>query len=54
MLKVTKANVCAIILVARSVFATTSGISTHESSSCGRKARDSALIVPVDGKAEVR
>lgn len=41
MLNVTKANVCAIMDVARSFFASASGISTQERSSCGRKARDS-------------
>ena len=42
LLKATKANVCAIILVARSFFATTRGIRKQEKSSWGRNASDSA------------
>ena len=42
MLNVTNANVCAIIVVARSFFANTNGMKTHDSDSCGRKASDSA------------
>lgn len=39
MLKLTNANVCAIIDVARSRFATTKGINTAERRSCGMKAK---------------
>jgi hypothetical protein len=39
---VTNAKVWAIMDVARSFFARTKGIKTHERSSCGRKANDSA------------
>lgn len=56
LLNVTKANVCAIMDVARSFFATTSGMSTQESSSCGRNASDSVCSdddVPT-GMAELR
>lgn len=41
LLKVTKANVCAIMDVARSFLAIAKGIKTQDRSSCGRKARDS-------------
>lgn len=42
LLKVTNANVCAIIDVARCFLATTKGIRTHDSKICGKNARDSA------------
>ena len=55
MLKVTKANVCAIIHVARSFFATTRGIRMQESSSWGRKASDSTRMpVGLEGPADDR
>jgi hypothetical protein len=43
LLKVTKANVCANMVVARSFFANTMGIRTAERRSCGTKATVSAL-----------
>lgn len=54
MLNVTKANVCAIMLVARSFLASTRGISTQERDSWGRKARDSMRRGEAFGSAEVR
>ena len=56
LLNVTKANVCAIMDVARSRFARTSGISTHDSESCGRKASDSGRSRSVGsyGSADAR
>lgn len=41
LLKVTKANVCASIVLARSFFANSNGITTRDSEICGRKASDS-------------
>jgi hypothetical protein len=41
LLKVTKANVCASIVLARSFFASRSGITTRESKIWGRNANDS-------------
>jgi hypothetical protein len=54
LLKVTKAKVCAIMDVARSFFATTSGMRMHERRSWGMKARDSACKDEVEGSADVR
>lgn len=54
MLKVTKANVWAIIDVARSFLASARGMSTQERRICGMKARDSACNVEDEGTAEVR
>lgn len=54
LLNVTNAKVCAIIDVARSFFARTNGMSTHDSSSCGKKARDSVCKDVDVGSAEVR
>lgn len=50
LLKVTKANVCASIVLARSFFASRSGRAIAERNSWGMKARDSSLI-EVDGLA---
>lgn len=54
LLKVTKANVWAIMEVARSFLARTKGMRTQERSSCGKKARDSARMVEEEGTAELR
>ncbi len=55
LLNVTKAYVCAIIEVARSFFATTKGIITHERRSWKTKARDSKRKrVPPVSSAEWR
>lgn len=50
LLNVTNANVCAIILVARSFLANTSGITTHESNSCGTNARASMRGIIEEGE----
>lgn len=54
LLNVTNANVCAIMLVARSFLATASGISTHDRSNCGKKASDSVRSDEEEGDAELR
>ena len=55
LLNVTKANVCASIVLARSFFAKARGIKNALRASCGIKARDSNLTAPVaDGTAEDR
>ena len=54
LLNVTNAKVCAIMDVARSFFATARGMSTHERSSWGKKARDSMRKDDDEGMAEVR
>lgn len=54
MLKVTKAKVCASIEVGRSFLDVARGMSTHESRSCGMKARDSSRRIDEDGNTEVR
>jgi hypothetical protein len=54
LLKVTKAKVCASIEVGRSFLDVARGMSTHESRSCGMKARDSSRRIDEDGNAEVR
>jgi len=48
LLKVTKANVCASIVLARSFLASNNGITTKESKICGRNASDS-MRKPVAG-----
>ena len=55
LLNVTKANVCASIVLARSFFAEARGIKNALRASCGIKARDSNLTAPVaEGTAEDR
>lgn len=54
LLNVTKANVCAIMLVARSFLARTNGIKTHDRESCGRNASDSMRSEDAPASAEAR
>lgn len=54
LLNVTKANVWAIIDVARSFLARRMGMSTHDRSSCGMNASDSACTADDEGVAEFR
>lgn len=53
-MKVTKAKVWAIMAVARSFLATTSGMRMQERRSWGTKARDSVCREDAEGTAEVR
>lgn len=54
LLKVTKANVCAIMDVARSRLERARGMRTHERISWGKKARDSMWSDEAEGTAEMR
>ena len=54
LLNVTKAKVCASIVLARSVFARVRGMRTAERRSCGMKAREPKWNVPGVGEAEER
>lgn len=54
LLKVTNANVCASMDVARSFLARTMGIMMVERVSCGKNAADSILKVAPEGIAESR
>lgn len=49
LLKVTKAKVCASIVLARSFLASRSGRAMAERNNCGMKARDSRFMVDEDG-----
>ena len=54
LLNVTKANVCASIVLARSFFARSRGIAMTERKSWGRKARDSTPMVEEEPMADLR
>lgn len=54
MLKATKANVCANMVLGRSFLASTSGMATAERKSCGRKARLSKEILEDEGEEDER
>lgn len=54
LLKVTKAKVCASIVLARSFFANNRGIAARESRICGMNARDSIWMPEWEGCWELR
>ena len=55
MLKVTNANVCASIVLAKSFFASKNGMASTERNSCGMNASDSICIPAAsEGYAELR